>query len=85
MFSFLCNFAFKIIYTMEETKKQRGGRRAGAGRKAGSTKTLMSLLMDNDLLAAFKANENVIKNRSQYINKAIRQALIKDNLLKISK
>ena len=70
---------------MEEQSKQRGGKRAGAGRPAGTKQTPISLKLDNDLLSAFKANENVIKNRSQYINKAIRQALIKDNLLKISK
>lgn len=81
MFSFLCNFAFKIIDTMEETKKQRGGRRAGAGRKAGSTKTLMSLLMDNDLLAAFQAHTTEIPNKSKYINDAVRAALKKDKLL----
>ena len=66
---------------MEEEKKQRGGRRAGAGRKAGLTKTLMSLKIDNDLLAAFQAHTSEIPNRSKYINDAIRSALTRDNLI----
>ena len=66
---------------MEEEKRQRGGRRSGAGRKAGLTKTLMSLKIDNDLLAAFQAHTTEIPNKSKYINDAIRNALTMDNLL----
>ena len=61
---------------MEEIKKQRGGKREGAGRKAvGATTTLMSLKLDNDLLKALNA-AGVKKNR--YINDAVREKMIRD-------
>lgn len=66
---------------MEEEKKQRGGKRPGAGRPSGLNKTLISLKLDNDLLASFKANSEAISNRNQYINDAIRQALRRDKFL----
>ena len=61
---------------MEETKKQRGGKREGAGRKAsGLSTTAMSLKLDNDLYIALN-NQGLNKNR--YINDAVREAMKRD-------
>ena len=66
---------------MEETKKQHGGKRSGAGRPEGLTKTLISLKLDNDLVEAFKAHSDVIPNKSKYICDAVRQAMKRDKIL----
>ncbi len=66
---------------MEEEKKQRGGKRKGAGRPSGTNQTPISLKLDNDLLNAFRVHLDIIPNRSKYINDAIRNALTQDNLL----
>lgn len=66
---------------MEETKKQRGGKREGAGRKAvGFSTTAMSLKLDNDLYVALNSHElDTSKNR--YINDAVRVAMKKDGFI----
>lgn len=61
---------------MEEIKKQRGGKREGAGRKAvGFSTTAMSLKLDNDLHETLKVI-NINKNR--FINDAVREKLKKE-------
>ncbi len=65
---------------MEETKKTRGGKREGAGRKAvGLSTTPMSLKLDNDLYAALN-NQGLNKNR--YINDAVRKSMLNDGYIK---
>ena len=64
---------------MEEIKKQRGGKREGAGRKAvGLSTTAMSLKLDNELYIALN-NHRLNKNR--YINNAVRDAMVRDGYL----
>lgn len=64
---------------MAEEKKQRGGKREGAGRRAvGVTTHPMSLKLDKDLYGIM-SEANLNKNR--YINEAIRERLKKDGLL----
>ena len=63
---------------VEETKKQRGGRREGSGRPKGLNTTAMSLKLDNDLYAAL--NNNGL-NKNRYINNAVRQAMKNDGLI----
>lgn len=63
---------------MEETKKQRGGKREGSGRPKGLSTTAMSLKLDNDLYAAL--NNNGL-NKNRYINNAVRQAMKNDGLI----
>lgn len=59
---------------MEELKKQRGGKREGAGRKAvGLSTHPMALKLDNDLYEAL-AKLDINKNR--YINDAVREKMI---------
>lgn len=66
----------KNTENMEEIKKQRGGKREGAGRKAvGLSTTAMSLKLDNDLYAAL--NNNGL-NKNRYINDAVREAMKRD-------
>jgi hypothetical protein len=61
---------------MEEIKKQRGGKREGAGRKAvGLSTTAMSLKLDNDLYLALNSNG---LNKNRYINDAVRKAMLRD-------
>ena len=61
---------------MEETKKQRGGKREGAGRKAvGLSTTAMSLKLDNDLYSALNSHG---LNKNRYINNAVRAAMVRD-------
>ena len=64
---------------MEEIKKQRGGKREGAGRKAvGISTTAMSLKLDNELYEAL--NKSGV-NKNRFINDAVRAKLKKDGLL----
>ena len=63
---------------MEETKKQRGGRREGSGRPKGLNTTAMSLKLDNDLYAAL--NNNGL-NKNRYINDAVREAMKRDGFI----
>ena len=65
---------------MEQTKKQRGGKREGSGRKpVGISTTAMSLKLDNDLYAVLKSHG---LNKNRYINDAVRTSLRNDGLLK---
>lgn len=64
---------------MEEIKKQRGGKREGAGRKAvGLSTTAMSLKLDNELYAVLNSHG---LNKNRYINNAVRVAMEKDGYL----
>lgn len=64
---------------MEETKKLRGGKREGAGRKAvGLSTTPMSLKIDNDLYSALNSHG---LNKNRYINNAVRTAMEKDGFI----
>lgn len=64
---------------MEEIKKQRGGKREGAGRKAvGLSTTAMSLKLDNELYAVLYSHG---LNKNRYINNAVRDAMIRDGYL----
>ena len=64
---------------MGEIKKQRGGKREGAGRKpTGITTHAMALKLDNDLYSALKSHG---LNKNRYINDAVRIALAKDGLI----
>ena len=68
----------KTMY-MEEIKKQRGGKREGAGRKpVGISTTAMSLKLDNDLYNALVATG---LKRNRYINDAVREKMIKDGYI----
>ena len=65
---------------MEQTNKQRGGKREGSGRKpVGISTTAMSLKLDNDLYEVLKSQG---LNKNRYINDAVRSALKNDGLLK---
>lgn len=62
----------------EENKKStKGGRRVGSGRKKLDA-TLISFRLDNELLDTLNKS---VQNRTDYINKAVRLLLKKDNLL----
>ena len=64
---------------MEEIKKQRGGKREGAGRKAVGVSTHpMPLKLDNDLYSIL-SNSNI--NRNRYINDAVRAKMKEDGYL----
>lgn len=64
---------------MEEIKKQRGGKREGAGRKAvGLSTKAMSLKLDNDLYDALNSHS---LNKNRYINNAVRSAMQKDGYI----
>lgn len=64
---------------MEEIKKQRGGKREGAGRKAvGISTHLMSLKLDNDL---FNALSDAGLNKNRFINDAVREKMKKDGYI----
>ena len=64
---------------MEETKKQRGGRREGSGRKpTGLSTTPMSLKLDNDLYTALNSHG---LNKNRYINNAVREAMLRDGFI----
>jgi uncharacterized protein (DUF4415 family) len=65
---------------MEPTKKQRGGKREGSGRKpVGISTTAMSLRLDNDLYEVLRSHG---LNKNRYINDAVRASLKNDGLLK---
>lgn len=59
---------------VDKKKNKHGGRRKGAGRPAGWTKTAISLRIDNDLLEFVKTKPN----RSKFINSCIRKEKDKD-------
>ena len=64
---------------MDELKKQRGGRREGAGRKAvGLSTHPMALKLDNDLYEVLSKSG---KNKNRYINEAVREKMKKDGCL----
>lgn len=64
---------------MEETKKQRGGKREGAGRKAhGATTRAMALKLDIDLHEALGL---ATTNKNRYINDAVREKLARDGYI----
>lgn len=64
---------------MEEIKKQRGGKREGAGRKSvGLSTHPMALKLDNDL---FEVLNKVSMNKNRYINDAVRVQMEKDGYL----
>lgn len=64
---------------MEETKKQRGGRREGSGRKpTGLSTTPMSLKLDNDLYTSLNSHG---LNKNRYINNAVREAMLRDGFI----
>jgi len=64
---------------MEELKKQRGGKREGAGRKAvGLSTHPMALKLDNDL---FEILQKSGINKNRYINDAVRVAMKQDGFL----
>ena len=64
---------------MEELKKQRGGKREGAGRKAvGLSTHPMALKLDNDLFEIL--NQSSV-NKNRYINDAVRAKMKKDGLI----
>ena len=65
---------------MEETKKQRGGKTEGSGRKpTGLSTTPMSLKLDNDLYTALNSHG---LNKNRYINDAVREAMQRDMFIK---
>lgn len=64
---------------MEEIKKQRGGYREGAGRKAvGISTHPMALKLDNDL---YEVLSKTSQNKNRYINDAVREKMAKDGLI----
>lgn len=64
---------------MEETKKQRGGKREGAGRKpVGVSTHPMALKLDNDLYDILNSHG---LNKNRYINNAVRAAMEKDGYI----
>ena len=63
---------------MTGVKRKSGGRREGAGRPQGETKTMISVRLDNDLLECLP--EEI--NRNQYINDAVRAKAKKDKLIR---
>lgn len=69
----------KNTENMEEIKKQRGGKREGAGRKAvGISTHPMALKLDNDLyntLSAIKINKN------RFINDAVREKMVREGYI----
>ena len=79
IYSFLLhNFAPKTE-NMKETKKQRGGKREGAGRKpVGISTHAMALKLDNDL---YEALGLASLNKNRYINDAVREKMARDGLL----
>lgn len=64
---------------MEELKKQRGGKREGAGRKAvGISTHPMALKLDCDLFEIL--NQSGV-NKNRYINDAVREKMKREELL----
>lgn len=70
-----------------EEKKNWGGRREGSGRPKGIESSIISIKLNNDLLEAFpslipyKDGRMVKFNRSEYINKALREKMKKDGYI----
>lgn len=70
-----------------EEKKNWGGKREGSGRKKKTESSIISMKLNNDLLEGFPAeirNENgeLVKfNRSEYINKVLREQMKKDGFI----
>ncbi len=58
-------------------RKNNGGYREGAGRPKGSSKTLISLRLENDLLKAIPKDIN----RNQFINDSVREKAEHEGLL----
>lgn len=59
---------------MEEIRSKRGGKREGAGRPKGVPTTLISVKLETALLEALPSD----KNRSKYINEAVREKLARE-------
>lgn len=62
---------------MEEIKKQRGGRREGAGRKKGIDTTLVSVKLETRLVEALPTGTN----RSKYLNEALQAKMKEDGYI----
>ena len=63
---------------MEEKKSKRGGKREGAGRpQSRPDSKIISIRLETELLENFPPNTN----KSLYINKAVRAAMLQDGLL----
>lgn len=62
---------------MEEIKKQRGGRREGAGRKKGIDTTLVSVKLETRLVEALPTGTN----RSKYLNEALQEKMKEDGYI----
>ena len=78
---FLHIFANKKC-NMAEIKKQRGGKRAGAGRPKGASTHAMPLKLDIDLYEVLISLKSKDFNRNRYINDAVRSAMVKDGYIK---
>ena len=62
---------------MEEIKRQRGGRREGAGRPKGVDTTLVSVKLETRLVAALPKGTN----RSKYLNEALQAKMKEDGYI----
>lgn len=62
---------------MEDIKKQRGGRREGAGRKKGVDTTLVSVKLETRLVEALPPGTN----RSKYLNEALQEKMKGDGYI----
>ena len=79
IYSFLLHIFAPKIEIMEEIRKQRGGKREGAGRKSvGLSTHPMALKLDIDL---FDVLNKVSLNKNRYINDAVRAQMQKDGLI----
>ena len=64
---------------MDIEKKQRGGKREGAGRKAhGVTTHAMALKLDNDLFEVLSVAK---VNKNRFINDAVREKMARDGYI----
>lgn len=64
---------------MAEEKKQRGGKREGAGRKAvGISTHPMALKLDNDL---YDVLSKINLNKNRYINEAVRERMKREGYI----
>lgn len=67
---------------MEASNSKRGGKRPNAGRKpTGVTTVPVALKLDKDLYEALQG----VENRNRYINEAIRNRLIGEGMLDVTK
>lgn len=62
---------------MEEKNNKRGGKREGAGRPKRVASKKVLLYFENDLYEAFPKTIN----RNEYINNAVRKAMLKDGYI----